>query len=59
MGLLGKCGPLIGTNGPDRMFLDALKVVRTVIKGVTRGPTKTMPCGQTRGGTRGRRPSHP
>ena len=44
------------TKGPNRMSLDALKVVRTVMKEVTRGPVGRMPCGQTRGGTRGRKP---
>ena len=54
MGLSGKCGPLGGTNGRDMMFPDVLKIVRTVMKGVTRGPARTMPCGQIREGTCGK-----
>ena len=37
----------------DRMSLNALKVVQTVMKEVIRGPIGTMPYGQTHGGTRG------
>lgn len=46
--LLGKYDLLSGINDPNSMFSDALKVVRTVMKGVICGPIRTMSCGQTR-----------
>nr|CAN82865.1 hypothetical protein VITISV_015465 [Vitis vinifera] len=49
-----KCGPLSRANDPDRMFPDTSKLVRAVMKEVTRGVVRTMPCGQTRGSIRGR-----
>ena len=45
LGLSGIYGLLGGTNGQDRMFPDALKIVRAVVKEVTRGRAKTMSCG--------------
>ncbi|RVX22833.1 LRR repeats and ubiquitin-like domain-containing protein [Vitis vinifera] len=49
----------VAPNGPDRMLLGASKVVRSVMEGLTRGPTRVLPrgqsCGGIRGQTRGRR----
>ena len=57
-----RSGPLGSTNGPDRMLSDASKVVRTVMKEVTRGLDGTVPRGQVRGSihrwTHGIRPLH-
>ena len=39
--------------GPDRTFMGTSMVVRTVLEGVTRGPIRALPRGQTHGGTRG------
>ena len=59
MGLSRRCGLSSGPNGPDIMFLSALKVARSVMKGVTRGLARVLPCGKMRRGTcgqiRGRR----
>ena len=43
----------VNPHSPDRTFLDSSTVVQTVLEGVTRGWTRVLPCGQTRGGTRG------
>ena len=55
-----RCEPLNSANGPDRMSLNASKVVRVVMKEVTHGLAGTMPrrqtCGSIRGWTRGIRP---
>ena len=40
--LSGRCGPLSGANGLDKMFPNALKVIRTMMKDVTRGLVKMI-----------------
>ena len=55
-----RCEPLNSANSPDRMSLNASKVVRVVMKKVTHGLVGMMPRKQTResirGWTRGIRP---
>ena len=43
----------VAPNGLDRMLPSALKVVRSVMEGVTRGPTRVLPRGQSRGSAHG------
>ena len=43
---------LVAPNGSDRMLPGVSKVVRSVMEGVTRSPTRVLPHGQSRGGTR-------
>ncbi|RVW62050.1 hypothetical protein CK203_064929 [Vitis vinifera] len=44
----GRYEPLNGANDPNRMSPDSLKVVRAVVKEVTRGLVGMIPCGQMR-----------
>ena len=58
--LSGRYGPLSGPIDPGGKCPGTSKVVRSMIGGVTRGPARMMPCGQTYKGTcgktRGRKP---
>lgn len=45
--LLEIYGPFSSANGPDKMSLDALKVIRAVMKEMTHGLTRMMPRGQS------------
>ena len=58
--LSGRCKPLSGAKGLDKMFSDALKVVQIKMREVICGLFETMPCRKTHGRmcgwTRGRRP---